>query len=197
MIIGTAELKAILWSLSLAAIFAGGAFTGWALRGWQVSVIRRRLELTQAAVYQREQAARRAEAAAMAELARVERDSAALAKKYQVRLQEEAQNVEMWKRLAKSNAAASVPPAVDAAFPLPVGFVRAHDEAVASAGGENCPPENSPAASEPLGAASPVAMSEAIQVILDNYGAYRDCAERLRAWQEYYQALQGDEKPAK
>ena len=71
-----------------------------------------------------------------------------------------------------------VTPAMDRAFPLPVGFVRLHD---ATASGV---PEF-PAAGPSDAAASDVAASTAVSVIIDNYGACHETAAQLSALQDW------------
>lgn len=82
-----------------------------------------------------------------------------------------------------------LPPAVDRAFPLPVGFVRVHDAAARGLDLSDVPDP----AGRPDDAASGVAASDAAAVIAGNYGACRADAQRLadlQAWDRAVAAAQ-------
>jgi outer membrane murein-binding lipoprotein Lpp len=70
-----------------------------------------------------------------------------------------------------------VPPSVDRAFPLSVGFVRLHD----AAANLSELPSPGPADAE----ASPIAASTAASTIVTNYGTCHETAEQLIALQEW------------
>jgi hypothetical protein len=72
--------------------------------------------------------------------------------------------------------------AIDARFPVPVGFVRVHD---AAAQGLPVADVHDPAG-RPDDAAADVAASEAAAVIAGNYATCGDTAERLRSLQAWW-----------
>jgi hypothetical protein len=79
----------------------------------------------------------------------------------------------------------AMPPSVDRAFPLSVGFVRLHD---AAARGLDLSDIAAPAGA-PDSAAAGVAASDAAGAIAANYGDCRADAQELADWQRWYAAL--------
>ena len=83
---------------------------------------------------------------------------------------------------------------VDRQYPVPVGLVRAYNAAVASAGGDPCPPGS---AAEPNSAPSDIALSAVASNHAENLGVCAEWRERALQWQRWYDALRaGWNQPA-
>jgi hypothetical protein len=158
------------------AVFGLGFLSAWKVQGSRLEKAR-----TQAAtvVAQHEAAVQRAEAMVQEAEARAARVTAeAEARTAQVITQIRTVTKEVVREVPTY-----ITPATDAGYPLPVGLVCIHD---AAASGENIP---SPGPCDTPGASSDVKASEAAAVIAENYGACRECCERVRQWQLWYDQL--------
>ena len=110
--------------------------------------------------------------------------AAAVSQAVAVRAQSAQDRIRTVTRTLIEEVSSHVPPAVDAAYALPRGFVRLHD---AAAAGVDLP---AAAASpgQPDDAPSGVALSDAAAVIVGNYGACRADQARLATLQQWARA---------
>jgi len=191
----TVEIRLLLAGLILVALVGAGGLAGWFLRGYEVRALRSRLATAVTQLAQREAAARAADAEAEKKVRLAEQRAKEALQAIQARLREKEDELQKSRAVQKQMVPVYIPTAVDRNYPLPNGFLWLHNQAVASAGGEDCSAENPPASAEAVGAPSNVTLSEAATTILSNYSAIEDCSERLKAWQEYYRSITAAQTP--
>jgi multidrug efflux pump subunit AcrA (membrane-fusion protein) len=191
----TAQIRLVSVGLFLLGLVGCGAVIGWILRGHEVKVLRSRLATAVTQLAQREAAARAADAEAERKVRLAEQRAKEALQAIQARIREKEDELQKSRAAQKQMVPVYIPTAVDRNYPLPNGFVWLHNQAVASAGGEGCPADDTAASAETAGAASSITLSEAASTILYNYSQIEDCAERLRAWQDYYRNLTAAQTP--
>jgi hypothetical protein len=130
-------------------------------------------------------ALRAREAAAEQRARRIERDQGQASERIGAADQAKQTRIRTITRTLVHEVPVAIPPSVDRAFPLSVGFVRLHD---AAALGLDLSDIAAPAGAAD-DAAARVGASDAARVIAANYGDCRADAQELADWQAWYAAL--------
>ena len=168
--------KLYLWGAIALAVFGLGFLSAWKVQGSRLEKAKAQTATViaqhEAAVQAAKAEVQRAEAAATKATADADARTAQVITKIQTVTKEVVREVPTY-----------ITPAIDAAFPLPVGFLCVHDAAITGQSPTPGGPCDTP------DAPSGVKASVAATVIAENYGACNECCERARQWQLWYADL--------
>lgn len=175
---------ALVGLLSAAVSGAGGYTLAWKLQDGNLAALR-------ASHAKEREAAQKAAREAVERARTEERKAAQISQDAGTKAAEAQIQIQYVTRTLLREVPRYVSPAADARCVVPVGFVRLHDQA---ASGDRGPPGVPRPAGESDDAASGLGLSAVAPVIVENYGAYHEVADRLsrlQQWVRDQQALAG------